>query len=180
MSLEALSQRDQKSIGEDDVEPFLDKEYRDAYLEAHVMGSIAYQIRMLREQSELSQKQFGEEIGKPQSVISRLEDTEYSGVTINTLLSIAKALGVGLNVCFTDYVHVLKDDIDNKAEKIENIYDTYTRYVENPSHKATSAAFYAVTTLSGTNISMPTANIGTIIEVHTPRYEVVSWQMTQK
>ena len=67
-----------------------------------LLGSIAHQIRALREKSGLNQKQFGDEIGKPQSVVSRLEDTEYGGITVNTLLDIAKARNVGLKVEFTD------------------------------------------------------------------------------
>jgi transcriptional regulator with XRE-family HTH domain len=109
------------------LEPFLDKEYRDAYLENYVTGRIAHQIHALRTKSGLSQKQFGEEIGKPQSVVSRLENTEYGGVTINTLLSIAKARNVGLHVSFTDYVDVLSDDISAEGLKVDTIYDTYER-----------------------------------------------------
>jgi transcriptional regulator with XRE-family HTH domain len=173
-SLETLNRGDPKSIGEDDVEPFLDKEYRDAYLEAHVMGSIAYQIRTLREQSGLSQKQFGEEIGKPQSVISRLEDTEYSGVTINTLLSIAKARDVGLNVSFTDYVNVLRDDLKTSQRQIDTIYETYRKYVDDVSLETVGTS-YAVVALVSPEISITIDNSRKLVTMLNTGSEVVSW-----
>lgn len=173
-SLETLNRVDPKSIGKEDVEPFLDKEYRDAYLEAHVMGSIAYQTRTLREQSGLSQKQFGEAIEKPQSVVSRLEDTEYSGVTINTLLSIAKARDVGLNVSFTDYANVLKDDLKPSANKINTIYDTYKRCVSGASFVTTGTS-YAVVVLASPEISITISNSQALVTVLTTGSEVVSW-----
>ena len=59
------------------LEPFLDKEYRDSYLDAYVRANIAYQIQVIRERMGLSQADFGQLIEKPQNVVSRLEDTEY-------------------------------------------------------------------------------------------------------
>jgi transcriptional regulator with XRE-family HTH domain len=116
-----------KSVEVGALEPFLDKEYRDEYLDGYVKGSIALQVRALREKAGLSQKQFGEEIDKPQSVVSRLEDTEYGAVNVNTLLDIAKALNVGLQVGFVDYIRVLSADVSPAAMKVENVYETYQR-----------------------------------------------------
>jgi hypothetical protein len=68
-------------------------------LEAQLKLSLAEQIRKLR--GSTSQTAFGQLIGKPQSVVSRLEDAAYGKVTLQTLLDIAAALDVGLSVKFT-------------------------------------------------------------------------------
>jgi transcriptional regulator with XRE-family HTH domain len=106
------------------LQKLLDKSYRDSYLEGHVKGSIAYQIQALREKEGLTQTEFGKLIGKPQSVVSRLEDTEYGGVNVNTLLQIAYALNIGLEVRFCDFRTILKSDVSPDGLKVENIYET--------------------------------------------------------
>jgi len=116
-----------KSIGKDDLELFLDKQYRDAYLDGYVMGSIAYQFRAMRMKSGLSKEQFGKEIVKPQSVVSRLEDTEYGGVTVKMLLDIATACNVGLSVSFIDYLSMFEMDISPEAMKVDTVYETYQK-----------------------------------------------------
>ena len=100
------------------------KGYRDAFLETDVKGGIAYQIQALREKLSLSQKAFAEKIGKKQSVVSRLEDTEYGSVNVNTLLEIAKALDIGLQVRFCDYIDVLERDISPTGMKVNSIFET--------------------------------------------------------
>lgn len=101
------------------------KSYRDSYLESHVKGSIAYQIQALRESAGLSQTAFGQLINKPQSVVSRLEDTEYGGINVNTLLSIAYALNIGLRIRFCDYIEILADDVSPSGLQVEDIYKSY-------------------------------------------------------
>jgi ribosome-binding protein aMBF1 (putative translation factor) len=53
---------------------------------------IAMQIHRLRTKAGLSQKQLAQLVGTTQSVISRLESTEYSGHSMNMLEKIAAAL----------------------------------------------------------------------------------------
>jgi transcriptional regulator with XRE-family HTH domain len=111
------------------LEPFLDKDYRDSYIEGYVKGGIAYQIRALREKSGLSQKDFGDKIDKPQSVVSRLEDTEYGSVSVETLLDVAKALAVALQVKFFNYVDMLNADVSASAFKVDNIHESYRKNI---------------------------------------------------
>jgi transcriptional regulator with XRE-family HTH domain len=106
------------------LQKFLDKDYRDSYLDSHVKGSIAYQIQALREKAKLTQTEFGKLIGKPQSVVSRLEDTEYGGVNVNTLLQIAHALNIALEVKFCDFGTILKSDVSHDGLQVENIHET--------------------------------------------------------
>ncbi len=59
---------------------------------------IAAQIYRLRIQAGLSQKALADLIGTTQSVISRLEDADYSGYSIQTLRRIADVLNCELEV----------------------------------------------------------------------------------
>jgi transcriptional regulator with XRE-family HTH domain len=110
----------------DRLQKFLDGPYRASYLEAHVKGGIAYQIQALREKLGLNQTEFGVLIGKPQSVISRLESTEYGAVNVNTLLEIADRLKVGLQIRFCNFQNILDSDTSPQALAVENIEETVT------------------------------------------------------
>ena len=83
-----------------------DAAFRASYLAHHLRAFLADQIRVLR--GELSQREFRELIGKPQSVISRLEDEEYGKVTLQTLIDIATKLDIGLLVRFVDFPKFLE------------------------------------------------------------------------
>ena len=109
------------------LQKFLNDSYRGSYLESHVKGSIAYQIQALREKEDINQTKFGKLIGKPQSIVSRLENTEYGGVNINTLLQIAHALKIGLEVKFCNFETILKADVSPAAFKVETIHETLLR-----------------------------------------------------
>jgi transcriptional regulator with XRE-family HTH domain len=76
---------------------------------------LAAQIRSLR--GDASQADFGKRIGKPQSVVSRLEDEGYGNVTVRTLIAIAQKLNVALIVRFVDYPTFLRfsDDYSQSA-----------------------------------------------------------------
>ena len=82
---------------------FARKSYRDGYLQSKVRGMIAYQIQALREKTGLNQTEFAKKISKTQSVVSRLEDTDYGRVSVQTLLDVACALDVALVVKFASY-----------------------------------------------------------------------------
>ena len=88
---------------------FDDADFRHAFVEANVKRGIAYQLRALRNAEQMNQTQFGELIGKPQSVICRLENPHYGKVTVQTLIEIANDLDVGLIVKFVTHDRVLKE-----------------------------------------------------------------------
>jgi transcriptional regulator with XRE-family HTH domain len=83
-----------------------DKEYRDEFLGTTVRGSIAYQIQALRRQLKQSQEEFAETLGKKQTQVSRLESAEYSA-SVQTLIEVASALGIGLLVRFVGWPELL-------------------------------------------------------------------------
>lgn len=75
---------------------------RKASLEAErVNAHIARIIYDLRQEAGLSQKELAELIGTTQSVISRLEDSDYEGHSLSMLNRIAKALNQNLTVVMT-------------------------------------------------------------------------------
>jgi ribosome-binding protein aMBF1 (putative translation factor) len=81
----------QRYIGED-VE-------RKASLEQErVSAEVARTICELREQAGLSQRELAEKVGTTQSVISRLEDSDYEGHSLSMLSRIAKALNQQVQV----------------------------------------------------------------------------------
>jgi transcriptional regulator with XRE-family HTH domain len=107
------------------LKKFLDKNYRDSYLDSHVKSSIAYQIQELR--GEDSQTDFGIKVGMKQTAISRLESGEGGGVNVNTLLKIASGCKVGLQVKFCDFETVLREDVSPSGLRVETVEQTIER-----------------------------------------------------
>jgi transcriptional regulator with XRE-family HTH domain len=105
---------------------FARKDYRDGYMQGRVRAGIAYQIQALRRKFGVSQTEFAAKLQKPQSVISRLENTEYGKVTVQTLLDVASSLDVALLVQFVSYPDFLQRtaDMSDKALQAETIHES--------------------------------------------------------
>jgi transcriptional regulator with XRE-family HTH domain len=95
------------------------KSYRDAYVAEHVRTGIAYQIRALRAQRGWSQKRLAEEMSKPQSVVSRLEDPDYGKVSLQTVLEGAAAFDVALLVQYVSFPEFLRRTEDVSPEALQ-------------------------------------------------------------
>lgn len=63
-------------------------------------ADIAQQVYDMRTQANLTQKELADLVGTKQSVISRIEDSDYSGHSLGLLRRIAFALNKSLKVDF--------------------------------------------------------------------------------
>lgn len=126
---------------------FKKKTFRDGYLQTATRGGIAYQIQALREKFKLTQIAFAERLGKKQSSISRLENSEYGKVSVQTLLDIACALDVALLVRFVSYPEFLKrtKDLSISALQPETIYESIEAQQETQLFSALSGAISTAT-----------------------------------
>lgn len=85
------------------------KEYRDSYCEDYVKSHISFQVKVLREQRGLSQKDLAKLSGTKQAAISRIEDPEYGKLNISTLLKLSSVFDVSLSVKFVPYSSFLEE-----------------------------------------------------------------------
>jgi len=72
--------------------PAADPEIEKMVQESSLSAELAQLIYMARTQAGLTQQQLAERIGTKQSVIARLEDTDYEGHSLSMLYRIARAL----------------------------------------------------------------------------------------
>jgi transcriptional regulator with XRE-family HTH domain len=103
-------------------EEFKDKETRHVYCDEFLNSSIATQIKVLREQRGLTQRELAERAGMRQERISVLEDVNYSSWTINVLRRLAEAFDLTLTVKFESF-----------GEKLFSIEDMSRETLEKPS-----------------------------------------------
>ncbi len=78
-------------------------EFSEGYAEGFLDAYVATQIKVLREQREMTQRELAEKIGSHQTVISRVENVGYSGWNVGTLKKLARAFGVRLKISFEQY-----------------------------------------------------------------------------
>lgn len=82
-------------------------EYRHAFVEEKIRTGLAVQIKAIREQRKMNQTVFARALQKSQSWVSRLEDPNQPIPTIPTLLILAKAFDVDLDVRFVPFSEML-------------------------------------------------------------------------
>lgn len=82
--------------------------YRHRFFARMAQDEIASRIKSLRSQRGLRQADLAQLSGMKQSAVSRIEQSEYSGWTFNTLLRVAKALDVRLRVIFEPMEEVMR------------------------------------------------------------------------
>ena len=83
------------------------KEYRHAFVEEKVRTQLAVQIKTIREQQEISRPTFAALMHKANSWVFRLEDPNQPPPTISTLLQVAEAFDVDLDISFKRFSDLL-------------------------------------------------------------------------
>jgi ribosome-binding protein aMBF1 (putative translation factor) len=112
---------------------WMDKEYRQAYMEATVGSNIPMQVHYIRKHRGLSRKQLAKMIGVSKKDIRKFEDNWWMLTDVNTLLKIANAFDCALMVKFVPYSKLAEDvrnmsihDFEVVAYRDEAIvHDTY-------------------------------------------------------
>jgi len=95
------------------------KEYRDAFLAELITTGIPFQIKILREQRNWTQKELGDRVNMAQETISRLEDPNYGKLNLNTLKRLTSAFDVGLMVRFVPFSELVNWEINLSLESLE-------------------------------------------------------------
>ncbi|MEI9969485.1 MAG: helix-turn-helix transcriptional regulator [Terracidiphilus sp.] len=80
-----------------------DPEYAEGYAEEFLNAYIATQIKVIREQRNMTQAQLAEQIGTTQAGVSRYENVNYPSWSISGLKKVARALHVRLKVSFEPF-----------------------------------------------------------------------------
>ena len=83
-----------------------DQNKRHKYMAAKLRMDIAYQVRLLRLQRQMTQAELAEKCDTTQPAISKIEDWIADWPTIPTLRKIAFALDLGLVVKFDTWAEV--------------------------------------------------------------------------
>lgn len=97
-----------------------DPQYRHAWNLENVYVGVCFQIRALREQRKLSQAELGKAAKMAQERISILEDPNAdTKPTLNTLLRIADAFDVGLDVRFVPHKTVIERSTTTNMKQLE-------------------------------------------------------------
>jgi transcriptional regulator with XRE-family HTH domain len=115
-----------------------DKIYRDAFVSEHIDTGIPFQIRALRKQRKLTQKELSVITGMAQERISVAENPNYSRFNIKTLKRIASAFEVALIVRFVPISELVKWELNLSSETLEAVSfdeDPYFRVTEETAQQ---------------------------------------------
>ncbi|MDO8291469.1 MAG: helix-turn-helix domain-containing protein [Gallionella sp.] len=94
---------------------------REAYVEAELVNGLAHQIRIIRQQRGLTQKQLAEKLGTTQTTVSRLENPSYGRYSLRSLLALSKVFDVALFVRYMPFSKFMPATWDTCPEHFEAI-----------------------------------------------------------
>jgi transcriptional regulator with XRE-family HTH domain len=110
------------------------KEYRDAFVSAHIDTGIPFQLRALREHRGLTQNKLAELVGMKQERISAIENPNYKNTfTLSTLKRLASAFNIALIVRFVPISELVKWELNLSSETLGAVSfdeDPYFRETE--------------------------------------------------
>jgi transcriptional regulator with XRE-family HTH domain len=120
------------------------KEYRDAFVSAHIDTGIPFQLRALREQRGLTQKELAERSGMKQERISAIENPNYKNAfTLSTLKRLASAFDIALIVRFAPISQLVDWELKISPESLQAVSfneDPYFSETEEAAKQNCNAA----------------------------------------
>jgi DNA-binding XRE family transcriptional regulator len=143
--------------------------YRKAYLRDSVTSWIVYQIQALREQREWTQGTLAKEAGTSQPAIARAEKPDYGKWNLSTLIDLAAAFDVGLQVRFVDWPTFVRWT-DNVGSELYVPSFSASGFADATAAADTRARKFTVTVQSGSRspleisppITTPSSNIASL------------------
>jgi transcriptional regulator with XRE-family HTH domain len=109
------------------------KEYRDAFVSAHIDTGIPFQVRALREHRGLTQKELAERAGMKQERISAIENPNYKNAfTLATLKRLAYAFDIALIVRFAPISQLVDWELKLSSEALEAVSFDEDPYFQPP------------------------------------------------
>ncbi len=135
---------------------FANRQFRQHYFARQLKIFLAAQIRALR--GDRSQTEFGHLIGKPQSVVSRLERESYGKVNLQTLIDVATSLDIALVVRFVRFDTFLNWTNDYSVDALAP--ESYSKMVSGIQHAENPRGYGAEQTISGTAAAFAALGMG--------------------
>ena len=114
---------------------FQDEEYRHEYADECLNTMIATQIKVLREQRDMTQKTLAKKADMLQPRLSVLEDASYSSWSISTLKRLARAFDLTLKVSFESFTSFILDFESMGRDTLERM-----SFKDDPLFKSTKVA----------------------------------------
>jgi transcriptional regulator with XRE-family HTH domain len=96
-----------------------DKQYRDSFVSSHIKIGVPFQIRALREHRGWTQKELAVRVGTKQAWIAQIENPNYSGFSLKTLLKLASVFDVGLIVRYVPFSSLVKWELELAPESLK-------------------------------------------------------------
>jgi transcriptional regulator with XRE-family HTH domain len=103
------------------IKEFADPEARNDYAEFLGDSWIALQIKALRLQRNMSQKDLAQKAGMKQSRISAMEQATYSQWSVSTLRRLARAFDLALVVSFESFGTLLEQAASSNRETLQRL-----------------------------------------------------------
>lgn len=121
------------------LKDFQDKTYAHTYVDDFLNAEIATQIKVLREQRDLTQKNLADLTGMAQPRICVLEDVNYGSWNIKTLKKLALAFDVCLKVSFETFGSRIGDIVNFNRDALQR-EDRRSELAKESPNGTTSAA----------------------------------------
>lgn len=151
---------------------FQDEEYRHSYVEECVNTMIATQIKILREERDMTQFSLAKKAEMAQPRLSVMESADYSNWSVNTLKRLARAFDLALSVKFEAFSEVILDFEEMNKDTLSRPSfkdDPMFRSIKVKTHRAFRQRRYSESdkqTARGLQMGLPF--IGQVVQMPEP------------